>query len=245
MIECRNQLQALDSIAVTMRCRRRGQEIYGQGDPAESAYRILSGAARRVAIPANGRRRIVDFLLPGDFLGFAGRDTHTFDVEAVNATTVLARYGRRTLERLSASDPRVRWAIRAATAQEICRLQARVLLLGRISAFAKVGGFLLEMANRSSKASTDWISLPMSRYDIADYLALSVETVSRAMTLLERRGVIALASSRQVRILDPSILDAADDGDGGTRRSWVATSVFPGDAQLELSARAGLPRSTG
>lgn len=129
----------------------------------------------------------MDFLLPGDFFGFASRERHSFTVEAVSPATVLARYGRRRLERLN-GDPRVGHAVRAATSQEMSRLQARILLLGRITALAKVSGFLAEMASRSSRSSADRVVLPVARYDIADYLALSIEIMSRAMTVLKQRG---------------------------------------------------------
>lgn len=229
----------LGAFAMVIRCRRE-QEIYSQGDSAENAYRVVEGAARRFAIQPNGRRRIVDFLLPGDFFGFAAEAKHAFAVQAVNATTSLARYERRGLERLGDSDPRVARAIRAATGQEISRLQARVLLLGRITALAKVSGFLLEMARRCAGGATDRVAdrivLPMSRYDVADYLALSVETVSRAMTVLKQRGAIELTGTRQVRIVEPTVLDDMDDTDEGRRWDWPSPSSGGGDRRQRITA---------
>lgn len=200
------------------RCRR-GQQIYCQGDPAEHGYRIVSGAARRFVIQADGRRRILDFLLPGDFFGFASTDEHVFAVEAVNVGTIVARYGLRQLETLAGSDPRIGQGIRDASTQEISRLKTRFLLLGQITASAKVSAFLLEMAYRSSSDVADRIVLPMSRYDIADYLAISVETVSRAMTRLKRQGAITLAGTRRVHIVDRGVLAELDASREGGQRN--------------------------
>jgi CRP/FNR family transcriptional regulator, nitrogen fixation regulation protein len=91
--------------------------------------------------------------------------------------------------------------------EAISRSQARMLILGSRSALQKVGSFLVEMAERSPHGATEVIVLPMSRYDIADYLALSVETVSRALTDLKQRGMIALSGTHEVTIVDRGALD--------------------------------------
>jgi hypothetical protein len=89
-------------------------------------------------------------------------------------------------------------------------LQIQILTLGRTTAEAKVGCFLLRMAERLSTDPTDALLLPISREDIADYLALSVETVSRSLTQLKRRGVIRLLDTRRIRIVDREALEEAD-----------------------------------
>jgi CRP-like cAMP-binding protein len=201
---------SLEALA-TVRRYERGQAIYGQDDSAEFWYRVVSGLLRRFSIRPNGRRQIVDFLQPGDFFGFAGGDElHGFCVEAVAVGTVVASYPRGRAETLADSDPRVGRFIRQMTLSAINRLQGQICILGRTRAPEKVGSFLLQMTTRFADVDGARLVLPMSRYDIADYLSLSVETVSRAMTDLQDRGAIMLAGTRQVTIVRQDVLD--DDG---------------------------------
>ncbi|CAO3432043.1 helix-turn-helix domain-containing protein [Azospirillum doebereinerae] len=209
-----NPGDVLSSLATTMRYGH-GQEIYTQDHPAECWYRVVSGAARRFTVQANGRRQIVDFLLPGDFFGFASRNAHLFTVEAIVGGTIVAVYPRERAEALADANPHLGRDIRTVTAAEIGRLQTRILILGRIGSLGKVSAFLLEMAERLSSRpqagrSGEDILLPMSRYDIADYLTLSVETVSRALTSLKQCGAIRLVGTRRVKIIH---YDALEDND--------------------------------
>ncbi len=189
----------LKSLAVITSCHR-GQEIYGPDQPADHWYRVISGLVRKCALAPGGRRQIVDFLLPGDFFGFTARDHHVFAVEAVSEGTIIARYPRQRVERIAASDPELGLLLREAAFDAMSRLQSRILILGRTTAVEKVGAFLVEMAERLPDGTAQAVALPMSRYDIADYLALSVETVSRALTDLKHSGAITLAKTRRVRI---------------------------------------------
>lgn len=207
-------LTALESLATFMSCRR-GQDIYGPGDPSQYWYRVVSGLAKKCAETASGQRQIVDFLMPGDFFGFTARTEHEFAVDVLVDGTVIARYPRRRLEMLADSNPELGRLIRQVAFKAIARLQERMLVLGRTTALEKVGRFLIEMADRFSDASEEVIVLPMSRYDIADYLAISVETVSRALTDLRHRGTIRFANTRRVRIVDR---DALQEGRGQDRR---------------------------
>ena len=199
-------MDAMESLGKARVCHR-GEEIYGREDPAKHWYRLVSGMARKCALLADGRRQIVDFLLPGDFFGFVARHEHFFAVEAVIEGTVVVRYPRRSVELLADANPMVGQRIREVAFDAISRSQARMLILGSRSAAQKVASFLVEMAERLSDRAPDVVVLPMSRYDIADYLALSVETVSRALTDLKQRGVIALAGTHQVTIVDRVALE--------------------------------------
>jgi len=201
---------AMASLARIRSCRR-GQRIYGPDDPAIYWYRIASGAARKCALLADGRRRIVDFLFPGDFFGFATRHRHAFGAEAIAEGTLVALYPREGVEMLVDRDPELGRQIRDMAFDAVTRSQARMLILGRVTAREKVGAFLIEMAERSPTANA--VVLPMSRYDIADYLAMSVETVSRSLSDLKHRGTITFADIHRVRILDHDALD-----DGGNAR---------------------------
>ena len=218
-------LQVFEALAALKRYRR-GQSIYKEDSPVDYWYRIVSGMARRFSARADGKRQIVDLLLPGDVFGFGGSGKHHFAVEAVLDDTVVARFPRLRMEALAASDPRVARELRDAAVEAMSRLHALILNLGRTTAEEKVGHFLLRMAERLSGCPADGMVLPMSREDIADYLALSVETVSRSLTQLKRRGVIQLMGTRRVRIIDRHALDEADkDVVGGShacRRDMLA-----------------------
>jgi len=198
-------LEALDSVGVALSCRR-GQELYRQSDATDQWYRLVSGLAKEQALLPDGRHQIVDFLLPGDFFGFGPCNQHQFAVEAVVNGTVVVCYPRREIEMLAERDPSVGMLICQLAIATMSRTQTRMLTLGRTRAPQKVGAFLLEMAERMTDRHADVVTLPMSRYDIADYLGLSVEAVSRSLTKLKCRGSIRLMSTRCVRILDPESL---------------------------------------
>jgi CRP/FNR family transcriptional regulator, nitrogen fixation regulation protein len=208
-------LKSLDQLAVMTVCHR-GQEICRQGRPADHWYCVISGAARCCVIQLDGRRQIVDLLLPGDAFGFTAGDEYGYTVEAVAEGTIVAAYLRRRVELLADADPQLAREIRHIAFLALARLETQLLIVGRITALEKVGSFILEMATRLSAERGSSVALPMSRYDIADYLAVSVETVSRALTDLKQRGVIKLSGTRIVRIVDR---DALEEGE---RRAHAA-----------------------
>jgi CRP/FNR family nitrogen fixation transcriptional regulator len=202
-------LHRLTAIATSTVCRR-GQEICAQGLPADFWYRLVSGAARRCVLRSDGRRQIVDLLLPGDFFGFAAGAEYDYTVEAVVAGTVVAAYPRKRVEALADKDPQLARELRQVAVEALSRMQTQLLIIGRITALEKVGSFILEMSNRQSNPQPDRVELPVSRYDIADYLAVSVETVSRALTDLKHRGLISLSGTRTVRIVNRNALEESD-----------------------------------
>jgi CRP-like cAMP-binding protein len=204
-----NQPKRLDKLAsiAVVRKFRRGQEICGQGQPAEYWYRVTSGTVRRCVAHPDGRRQIVELLLPGDFFGFTALNEYDSTVEAVTEDTIVASYPRRRVEMLAEADPQLSREIRQVMFEALSRLQAQLVILGRITATEKVSSFLLTIAERLSDQTLDRVDLPISRYDIADYLGLSVETVCRSLTSLKKRGLIALSGPRSVRIIDRDALE--------------------------------------
>jgi CRP-like cAMP-binding protein len=201
------QLASLENQVAEIACFERDQAIYGLPRPPSYCYRVISGAAREYTLNRNGRRRIIDFLLPGDYFGFgAGSDRH-LAADAVGDRTLVACYPLRRVATLTGADPMLTTLLQEAAVQAITRLEARVLMLGRGTALEKVHGFLLEMEQRGACGGTDKLVLPMSRCDIADYLALSVETVSRSLSDLKQRGTIAFTGTRRLTILDHDALD--------------------------------------
>lgn len=174
----------------------RNSEIFGEGEDAEYIYQVVSGAARTYKILSDGRRQIGAFYLPGDIFGLEIGAAHQLSAEAICNATVSA-IKRSSLSDLSRGDNKITHALLALTARELQRAQKHVLLLVR-NAQERVASFLLEMADRTAGAGS--IDLPMSRQDIADYLGLTIETVSRTLTLLEDQAAIALPSARRVKL---------------------------------------------
>jgi CRP-like cAMP-binding protein len=216
---------------------RISEAVYLRNEPIEFWYQMVCGSGRRFAMSYDGRCQIVEFLLPGDLFGFGdGASKHLFSVEAIASGTTVVAYPRRCLERLVDSDPRLGRRVRELVLASISRIQARVVTLGRTSALARVSAFLLEMAERFRAGPANAIILPMSRYDIADYLCIAVETVSRALTELRQRGVIRFGDIRSVQICDRSALEALSEGSQPDEPRVLAST------RTSLERRAKKPR---
>jgi CRP/FNR family transcriptional regulator, nitrogen fixation regulation protein len=172
----------------------RNSEIFGDNEPAEYVYRVISGSVRTYKILNDGRRQIGGFYLPGDIFGLEFADEHVFSAEAVSDAKVVVMK-RSTIAALADHDAAIGRELFALTSRELRRVQDHVLLLVK-SAQERVASFLLEMAERASAGNT--VELPMSRQDIADYLGLTIETVSRTLTSLESAAAIAVPTSRRI-----------------------------------------------
>ena len=182
----------------------RNEEIFGDGEPADYIYRVVSGAVRTCKILSDGRRQISEFFLPGDVFGLDLGGEHTLSAEALDTTVVLAMK-RRWLATLATTDCEVAQKLWSLSLHDLRRSQEHMLLLGRKSALERLACFLMEMAERIP-ADRD-VVLPMSRQDIADYLGLTIETVSRTMTQLQEDSLIALRGCRHVVLCDRSGLE--------------------------------------
>ena len=165
------------------RCLAKDEAIFAEGDRAVYFYKVVSGALRTSKLLSDGRRQIDAFHLPGDIFGIESGDEHRFTAEALGSATVIA-YRRCSLDALASGDAAFSRQIVAAMMRSLERAQDHMLLLGRKSAMEKIATFLLDMAERF--AGIDHVDLPMSRTDIADHLGLTIETVSRSLTQLER-----------------------------------------------------------
>ncbi len=172
----------------------RNAEIYGENEPAEYLYKVLSGTVRTYKVLNDGRRQIGFFYLPGDVFGLEVGDRHGFSAEAIADCKVLV-IKRSSVIALAARETDVARQLWEMTATELRRVQDHVMLLIK-TAQERVAGFLLEMAARTPGATE--IELPMSRQDIADYLGLTIETVSRTLTQLENSAAIAVPTSRRI-----------------------------------------------
>jgi len=181
----------------------RNAEIYGEGEPAEYVYKVVTGAVRTYRVLSDGRRQVSAFYLPGDVFGLELGEDHAGSAEAVvNSKVLFVR--RNVLMQASQRNSDIARELLAITAQELRRAQNHTLLLIK-SAQERVAAFLLEMGQRLSGAAA--FELPMSRQDIADYLGLTIETVSRTLTQLEDNATIKLVASRRVVVSNPSALN--------------------------------------
>jgi CRP/FNR family nitrogen fixation transcriptional regulator len=183
---------------------RQGEEIYAQDEDADLIYRLVSGAVRTSHLLADGRRHIGDFYYEGDVLGVETGSTHRFSAEALGNCEVLAL--RRSGS--AAYDPdRLERMIWNATTAELGRARSHMLLLGRATASEKVAHFLLDIASRFRG---ELVALPMSRQDMADYLGLTIETISRMLGRFQADGLVEFVGSRKYRIRRPgALLDLA------------------------------------
>jgi CRP/FNR family nitrogen fixation transcriptional regulator len=172
----------------------RNAEIYGEDEPADYLYKVVSGTVRTYKVLADGRRQIGAFYLPGDVFGLESGDEHSFSAEAVSDAKVLVIKSS-AVAALATRDNDVANQLLVLTGYELRRVQDHIMLLIK-TAQERVVGFLLEMSKRMP--SSDQVELPMSRQDIADYLGLTIETVSRTLTQLENSAAIELPTSRRI-----------------------------------------------
>jgi len=180
----------------------RGVEIYGEGETSTHYYMVVSGAVRIYKMLADGRRQVCAFRLSGDFFGLEADDAHVFSAEAiVKSRIVLIK--RSILFARAERDKEIAQKLRSISHDELMRVQAHVLMLIK-TARERVAEFLMEMADRVP-ASQD-IDLPMPRQDIADYLGLTIETVSRTLTDLEKKEAISMPNLRRVMLRDRGAL---------------------------------------
>src|ERR1700759_5772281 len=170
---------------------RRGSDISGEADPADYVYQVIDGAVRSYKLLSDGRRQIGAFHLAGDVFGLENGEAHRFTAEAIIDTTVrLAK--RASLASVAEQDTTVARDLLNMTASNLRHAEDHMLLLGRKTALERVAAFLIEMDSRLTAAGV--MPLPMSRRDIADYLGLTLETVSRALSRLHEFGIIGFIS---------------------------------------------------
>jgi CRP/FNR family transcriptional regulator, nitrogen fixation regulation protein len=192
---------ALDPMGASMTFAR-NEEIYGEAEPADFVYKVVSGAVRTYKVLNDGRRQIGAFYLPGDMFGLEVGEEHTSSAEAISEVSVLV-FKRSAVTALAARDTEIARQLWDTTARELRRAQDHMLLLIK-NARERVASFLLDMASRCPGGSE--FELPMSRQDMADFLGLTIETVSRTITQLEHAQVIALPTSRRIALRNRAML---------------------------------------
>ena len=199
-----------------------GQMIAMRGDALDVVASVVSGTATLERAIEDGRTQMVGLLLPSDFIGRPGRTALQYDVTAVTDVT-LCCFHRKPFERLLKSIPHVQERMLEMALDELDAARDWMLLLGRKTAREKIASFLMLIAKRTVHpdgrvlGDTSRISLPISREAMANFLGLTIETVSRQFTGLRKDGVIELDGNRTVLIpdLETLLLESGDDSDGG------------------------------
>jgi len=179
----------------------KGTEIFGEDEPADYVYQVAVGAVRSYKLLTDGRRQIGAFHLVGDVFGLGNAAVHRFTAEAI-VDTKLHLVRRESLELIAQKNAVVIRDLLTMTRSNLQHAEDHMLLLGRKTALERVATFLLEMDRRLTTAG--FFALPMSRRDIADYLGLTLETVSREIHQLYDRGILEFLSEnqRQIVVLD-------------------------------------------
>jgi len=188
---------------------KKGTEIYGEKEPADYVYQVKTGAARSYKLLSDGRRQIGAFHLVGDIFGLENSSEHRFTAEAIVDTTVRL-IKRRSLELVAESVAMVARNLLSMTTNNLQHAEDHMLLLGRKTSLERVAAFLIEMDRRLTAAGV--LALPMCRRDIADYLGLTLETVSRALSRLHELGILGFIGNnqRQIVLLDRQQLASLD-----------------------------------
>jgi len=184
------------------------ETVFSEEEVSTSFFNVLDGVMRLYKLLPDGRRQIVGFALPGDFLGMNVSNRHNFSADAIGSVTV-CQFSIATFGRFIEDKPHLLRRINELAIRELSQARDHMVLLGRRSAEEKVATFLLGWRGRlvPLNGASDTVPLPMSRQDIADYLGLTIETVSRTFTKLEREGIIEIIHGG-IRLLDPARAEA-------------------------------------
>lgn len=189
------------------------ESLFMEGDQAVSFFTVLQGSLRLSKLLPDGRRQITGFVLPGEFIGLSPSTSHDQNAEALVESS-LCRFSIGELERIGEDNPAMKSRLLEMTNISLVRAQEHMLLLGRMTALEKIASFLCNLIDRASAADlpSEPLALPMSRADIADYLGLTIETVSRTFTKLKTEGLISLPEHNQVQVDDMEGLHRLAEG---------------------------------
>ncbi|HVM82802.1 MAG TPA: helix-turn-helix domain-containing protein [Candidatus Binatia bacterium] len=193
-----------------LRAIRHNAALYREGDASDCVYRVVSGAIRTSRLLRDGRRQIVEFYLPCDLIGLDWQSEHGFTAEAITDATVMS-YPRAQLEALSEQMPAVCNLLLHLLARSLFTTQEHLVMLGRQTARERIAWLLLSIMRRTN--SQRQVTLPMRRMDIADYLGLTIETVSRELSELKRRGYIDFVSCYEIVVKNNEMLHLFANGE--------------------------------
>ena len=202
------ELSRLEALSETVALAR-GQALYRQDDPAPYVFNVSSGSLRLSRLLPDGRRQVLGFAFAGDFLELDRAAAYVCTAEAIEPSTV-CRFSRPRFEALLAERRELAAALLDRTGDALAAAHAQVLLLGRKTALERVASFLLSLpaCDPARPAEPGRLRLPMTRAEIADYLGLTLETVSRSLSTLKRRGVLRQLSLVEFELKNPEALAA-------------------------------------
>lgn len=191
-----------------------GQALFHEGDPNPYVFNVVEGAVKLYRLLPDGRRQITGFLFQGDFLGLGGRGVANFTAEALTPLQT-CRFKRTNFDQLLNALPALEHRLVALAGDELMAAQEQIVLLGRKTAKERLASFLVRLAMRQQQLGgpENQVHLPMTRLDIADYLGLTIETVSRVMTQLKTSGLIRLLPGNDIALVDPIGLKALGEGE--------------------------------
>lgn len=200
------EVGALERI-MTPRALEHDQILAQEGDKRSYVYTLTSGMLRLFSALPDGRRQITGFLMPGDYFGLADDRVHTQTAESVTASNLCA-FPVSGMDDLMKSYPRLKDRLFVMAQLALRHAQDSQMILGRLTPLEKLSAFLLVFSRRAAahKQKDNPVLLPMSRADIADYLGLTVETVSRSFSELRKRGLIALPDAHTAELKDRGAL---------------------------------------
>jgi CRP/FNR family transcriptional regulator len=202
-----DELPRLAAIA-SRRQLKAGDTLFEEGEAADDVYTLNSGMLKLYKLMSDGRRQITGFLVTGDFLGLAFGRSYVYSAEAVVDST-LCRFRRGQFMSLLEAFPAIEKALLDRASTELAAAQEQILLLGRKTARERVASFLASLSQRQGIGERGSMRLPMSRTDIADFIGLTIETVSRTLSLLRRQGLIDLPDTHRVVIHSRARLEQA------------------------------------
>lgn len=216
-----DELARLDAIKY-YRSYQAGQAVIWAGDQMDFVASVVSGIATLTQAMEDGRTQMVGLLLPSDFVGRPGRQTAAYDVVATS-DLVMCCFRRKPFEELMSSTPHIAQRLLEMTLDELDAAREWMLVLGRKTAREKIASLLTIIARRDAALNMAEggapmvFDLPLTREAMADYLGLTLETVSRQISALRKDGVIELQGNRHVTVPDFNRLmeEAGDDNDGG------------------------------
>ncbi len=195
-----SEIATLSGIALRMHFTKR-RVIFHEGDAAEMVYNVTAGAVRLCKLTPDGRRQITGFLLPGDFLGLGGRQGYAYGADSIT-NVELCRFRRDKLEKLFENHRQLERRLFKIANDELAIAQDQMLLLGRKTAKERLATFLINLSEREELRGGQGgvVYLPMVQEDIADYLGLTIETVSRTMSQLKRDRLIHQTTSHEFEL---------------------------------------------
>ena len=190
----------------TVRPYAQHEDLVHEGDPAEFAFNITEGVVMLFRLLPDSRRQVLGFLFKGDFLGLTSGATYDLGAQALTPVKV-CRFPRAAFRHLLLETPMLEEELLARASDELLAARAHLTLLGRKTAMERVASFLLHLADRQARldGSAENVDLPMTRIDMADYLGLTPETVSRCLSLLRRLKAIEITVGG-TKMLKPSLL---------------------------------------